>query len=206
MLKRPAFHIDLGTCTGCKTCMIACKDKHDLPEGSKWRRVSEYGGGSWVPRADGTFTQDVFAYYMSISCNHCEDPICVKSCPTTAMHKDAYGIVSVDHTKCVGCRYCEWACPYRAPQYNPAIGMMTKCDFCEDFLQEGKTPACVASCPARSLTFGDYDDLKRRFGESAVVAPLPDPNITRPNLFVTPGRTAQAGASATGKIRNPEEL
>lgn len=206
MFKRPAFHIDLGTCTGCKTCMIACKDKHDLPEGIKWRRVTEYGGGSWVPRADETFGQDIYAYYMSISCNHCEDPICVKSCPTTAMHKDAHGIVSVDHSKCVGCRYCEWACPYRAPQYNPAIGMMTKCDFCEDFLQEGKPPACVASCPARSLTFGEYDELKQRFGESGLVAPLPDPGITQPNLFVTPGRTAKASATATGKICNPEEL
>lgn len=206
MLKRPAFHIDLKTCTGCKTCMVACKDKHDLPEGVKWRRVTEYSGGTWVRQTDGTFAQDVFGYYMSISCNHCEDPICVRSCPTTAMHKDEYGIVKVDHTKCVGCRYCEMACPYRAPQFNPQLGMMTKCDFCEDFQLQDKSPACVAACPCRSLTFGEYDDLKARFGDSTTVAPLPDPSITRPSLVVTPGRTAKAASSDRGRIRNPEEI
>lgn len=206
MLKKPAFHIDLATCTGCKTCMIACKDRHDLPAGVKWRRVSEFSGGGWVEAPDGTFTQDVFAYYLSVSCNHCDDPICVKVCPTTAMHKDAFGIVKVDHDKCVGCRYCEMSCPYRAPQFNAKIGMMTKCDFCEDLQQAGQPPACVAACPARSLTFGERDELEARFGPSAQTAPLPDPAVTRPNLLVSPGRTAKSAHAATGRIRNPEEV
>ena len=96
MLKHPAFHIDVATCTGCKTCMIACKDKNDLADGVRWRRVSEYAGGGWVRRADNTLTQDVFAYYVSVACNHCDEPICVSVCPTTAMHKDESGIVLVD--------------------------------------------------------------------------------------------------------------
>lgn len=206
MLKHPAFHIDLATCTGCKTCMIACKDKNDLPVGVKWRRVTEYTGGHWVSRADGTVTQDVFAYYLSVGCNHCEDPICVRNCPTTAMHKDESGIVLVDATKCIGCRYCEWACPYHAPQFDPDLGMMTKCNFCIDYLREGKAPACVAACPTRSLTCGEAEDLQKEWGDSVTVAPLPDPAITRPNLFVTPGRTAQPEGSSAGRVANPEEV
>ena len=104
MYKRPAFHIDTSRCTGCKTCMVACMDKHDLPEGVLWRRVTEYVGGEWTARPDGTYTQNIFGYYLSIGCNHCQNPICVRSCPTTAMHKGKDGIVSVDHAKCVGCR------------------------------------------------------------------------------------------------------
>jgi anaerobic dimethyl sulfoxide reductase subunit B (iron-sulfur subunit) len=179
-MKQPAFRIDVATCTGCKTCMIACIDKNELPDGVKWRRVSEYTGGGWVTRTDGTYVQDVFTYYLSIGCNHCDDPICVNNCPTTAMHKDANGIVTVDPTKCIGCRYCEWACPYRAPQYNASTGRMTKCNFCVDYLEQGKPPACVAACPTRSLTFGERDELRKRYGESVPIAPFPDPNITLP--------------------------
>lgn len=206
MLKRPAFYIDLDACTGCKTCMVACIDKHDLPRGVLYRRVFEYTGGGWVRNANDTFEQDVFAYYLSISCNHCENPICVRSCPTTAMHKDENGIVSVDHAKCVGCRYCEWGCPYSAPQYNAELGKMTKCDFCSDYMKMGQTPACVAACPTRALKFGEYEELKAEYGIARNVAPLPDTSITQPNLLFTPGREAKPSGSKAGRISNPEEV
>ena len=122
MPKRPAFFVDTQICTGCKTCMVACKDKNDLGPGVRWRRVVEYSGGEWLSMPDGTFRQDVFAYYISVSCNHCVEPICVEVCPTTAMNQDESGIVTVDQTKCVGCGYCEWACPYGAPQYQVESG------------------------------------------------------------------------------------
>src|SRR3546814_7188096 len=61
-------------------------------------------------------------WHLSSSCNHCDAPACVINCPTTAMHKRPEdGVVLVDHTKCVGCQYCTWACPYEAPQFNPAL-------------------------------------------------------------------------------------
>ena len=82
MPARPAFLFDSRLCTGCKACMIACKDKNDLDPGVRWRRVTECTGGEWTRTAEG-YRQNVFSYYLSVSCNHCEDPICVQSCPTT---------------------------------------------------------------------------------------------------------------------------
>lgn len=76
------FFFDQTLCTGCKACQIACIDKHDLPTGVRWRRVVEYSGGTWQISGD-TFNPSVFTYYTSVSCNHCEDPICMKVCPTT---------------------------------------------------------------------------------------------------------------------------
>ena len=162
--KRPAFFLDAQICTGCKTCMVACKDKNDLDPGVRWRRVVEYTGGEWLVLPDGTFRQDVFSYYLSISCNHCEEPICVEVCPTTAMHQDENGIVVVDQGKCIGCHYCEWACPYGAPQFQASLGCMSKCDFCRDELKAGGVPACVAACPTRALGFGELDELQRSAG------------------------------------------
>lgn len=205
-MKQPAFYLDITACSGCKTCMIACIDGHDSPLGVMWRRVVEYTGGSWSEQPGGTFSQNIFSYYASISCNHCEDPICTKVCPTTAMHKDEQGIVWVDHDKCVGCRYCEWNCPYSAPQYDKALGKMTKCDFCRDRLAVGLNPLCVEACPMRVIHFGEYEDLKKQFGDAAHIAPLPEPNLTRPCLVLTPPHNAQPVGSTLGSISNPEEM
>lgn len=206
MIKSPAFLIDVQLCTGCKTCMVACKDKHDLASGIRWRRVYEFSGGDWVSRSDRTFTQDVFAYYLSVSCNHCRDPICVESCPTRAMAQDDSGIVSIDPAKCVGCSYCKWACPYSAPQFDPVKGVMTKCDFCQTELQEGRQPCCVAACPTRALLFGDHDELVEIYGEKTCIAPLPPPEITSPCLVVIPPSQARSLKTTQGLIQNPEEV
>lgn len=206
MFKRPAFYFNMDVCTGCKTCMSACIDKNDLPIGVLHRRVVEYAGGDWVKTCNGAYEQNVFGYYISIACNHCEDPICVRSCPTTAMHKNANGIVTVDQKKCVGCRYCEWACPYSAPQYNAELGKMTKCDFCNDYLSEKKPPACVAACPNRALDFGEYEDLISKYGEAQIVAPFPDKAITEPNIVFSPHRSARSIGTRLGMIRNPDEI
>ncbi|MCL3860737.1 DMSO/selenate family reductase complex B subunit [Actinotalea sp. K2] len=199
------FYLDQNYCNGCKACQTACKDKNDLPLGVTWRRVVEYSGGTWA-NADETLAPNVFTYYTSVSCNHCEDPICVTVCPTGAMSKGEDGIVTVDPAKCVGCRYCEWACPYSAPQFDASAGVMSKCDLCADYLAEGKEPACVAACPSRVLKFGEIDELRAQYGDVAGVEPLPDPSITRPNLVLTPHRHAQRTGEGTGAIANPEEI
>jgi len=206
VLKRPAFFLDVQRCTGCKTCMIACRDKHNLPPDVRWRRVVEFVGGAWKIQPDGTYFQDVFAYYLSISCNHCRNPVCVAACPTTAMHQDEFGIVRVDPDKCVGCRYCEWVCPYSAPQFDAVSGSMTKCDFCRDDLLEGGVPACVAACPTRALQFGEYDQLAAEPGIVHNMAPLPPDDLTEPGFVLAAHRDVCPAKTCRGRIANPEEV
>ena len=205
MPKRPAFYLDTQICTGCKTCMVACKDKNDLQLGVRWRRVVEYTGGQWRVMPDGTYSQDVFCYYISVSCNHCADPICVEVCPTTAMNQDENGIVSIDPARCMGCRYCEWACPYSAPQYLADRGQMSKCDFCRDELKAGYDPACVAACPTRALNYGEFDDLQQNDGGPQTMAPLPDQELTAPSAVFKPHKMSKPLNSPAGYIANPEE-
>jgi anaerobic dimethyl sulfoxide reductase subunit B (iron-sulfur subunit) len=187
--------------------MVACKDKNDLGDGVRWRRVYEYSGGEWFSLPDSTFRQDVFAYYLSVSCNHCEQPICVEVCPTKAMTQGEDGIIYVEQRRCVGCRYCEWACPYGAPQYLIDKGVMSKCDFCRDELKAGGVPACVASCPTRALNFGEFDELTRDLSLDAQkdMAPLPDHGLTEPRAFFKSHRRNRPFGSTAGHIANPEE-
>ena len=86
MTTQYGFFIDSSRCTGCKTCELACKDYKDLTPEVSFRRIYEYAGGDWQ-EDNGVWHQNVFAYYLSISCNHCEDPACTKVCPSGAMHK-----------------------------------------------------------------------------------------------------------------------
>ncbi|ECB2955877.1 dimethylsulfoxide reductase subunit B [Salmonella enterica subsp. enterica serovar Virchow] len=139
--KQLGFFIDSSRCSGCKACQVACKDKNNLEVGRRFRRVYEVKGGSFIPTGQGGVSNNVFAYTLSISCNHCVDPVCTKNCPTTAMHKrPGDGIVRVDTDKCVGCGYCAWSCPYGAPQLNEQTGQMSKCDMCVDLLAKGEPP------------------------------------------------------------------
>ncbi len=208
-MKNPAFYFNADTCVGCKACTIACKDKHNTPDGVSWRRVNEFSGGEWIKNGDG-YDQNVFAYYISISCNHCENPACAEGCPTKAHHKGEDGIVRIDEDKCVACHYCQWNCPYDAPQFNEEKKVMTKCDCCSDNLAKGEPPACVAACPCRSLDFGEYEDLKAKYGEFATIAPLPPSSKTNPHLIVEPNRMSKPQGSKMGirgfRISNPEEV
>jgi anaerobic dimethyl sulfoxide reductase subunit B (iron-sulfur subunit) len=208
MAKQKAFYLNANICSGCKACMTACKDKNDLPVDINYRRVTEYGGGSWVPDPNHPnlwIPNNVYTYAMSTACMHCQDPACVNVCPTTAMHKRDDGIVLVDASKCIGCRYCEWACPYGAPQFSQEKGVMTKCTFCEDLLAQGQNPVCVDACVNRALEFGELDDLRAKYGDVQAMAPLPDPSITKPSFVMTPHRHAQPVGSDNGKILTVSE-
>ncbi len=154
---RYAFVLDASACTGCKACQVACKDKNELPLGVLWRRVYEVSGGSWKQEGEA-WTTTVFTYNLSLSCNHCEHPKCAGVCPVDAFDVRQDGIVVLDASKCVGCGYCAWACPYGAPQYDASRGRMNKCDFCYDNLEAGLPPACVAACPLRVLDYALVDD------------------------------------------------
>ena len=201
-MSRLAFFFDSGACSGCKACQVACKDKNDLPVGQLWRRVYEVSGGGWK-QSGPTWSNDVFAYNLSISCNHCADPVCAYNCPTKAIRQREDGIVLIDQGACIGCKYCAWACPYGAPQFNPGKGVMGKCDLCADYVDQGKNPSCVDACPMRALEFGEYEELVGKYGESGHVYPLPPPSITEPSVVIRPHK--DAGGAEPG-VANIEEV
>ena len=206
MAKQLAFHINTAQCGNCKACQIACKDKNNLPIGIRWRKVWQYGGGGWVKQGDFMVPNNVFNYGVSVACMHCENPACVNVCPAGAMTKRADGVVLVNQDQCIGCRFCEWACPYGAPQFDEHKGVMTKCTFCEDLLAKGENPACVDACPLRAIEFGELDQLRAKYGMLAAVEPLPDSALTKPALVITPNRSAQPVGKGTGKIIALEEV
>lgn len=187
------FYFDASKCMGCKTCMVACKDKNNLPVGMNFRRVTEFSGGNWrQDRATGAWHQDAFAYYLSISCNECSDPACVKVCPTKAHFKRAEdGLVLIDPKKCIGCGACLASCPYGAPQLDREARKMRKCDTCLDRREKGLNPVCVDACPQRALDFGPIDELRKKYGDCAAIAPLPDASVTKPNLVIHPTKSAK---------------
>lgn len=210
MTKQLAFYFDSSACIGCKTCQIACKDKKNNPLGVNFRRVINYGGGSWTPHPmhhDVLLPVNFFGYYLSVACMHCEKPICVEVCPSKAMHKrEEDGLVVVDQSKCLGCRLCEQACPYGAPQFNEELGVMSKCDMCLDLLEQGQKPACVTSCPQRALDIGDFDELRAKYGRIDAIEPLPKASYTQPCIVIKPHPKAQMVGEGTGRIQNPSEV
>ncbi len=204
-MKQIAFYFDSSACSGCKTCQVACKDKHDLPRGILWRRVYEVCGGDWIKRGSA-WLQNVVSYHMSMACNHCEEAICIETCPNAAIVKDQKGIVLVDPDRCMGCRYCEWTCPYGALQFDSNSRVMTKCTFCADYLEEGKDPVCVTACPMRAMEFGDLDELRNRYGKNSDIFPLPDAGYTKPAIVITPHRDSGKAGSRNLHIINREEV
>jgi anaerobic dimethyl sulfoxide reductase subunit B (iron-sulfur subunit) len=205
MAKQLAFYFDSSRCSGCKACQMACKDKHDLEVGLIWRRVYEISGGDWEKRGDA-WIPHVFTYNLSVACNHCTKPICKDVCPTAAITKRRDGIVLIDRNKCMGCRYCEWACPYGSPQFDKDSGTMTKCHLCFDYIDLGKIPVCVSACPQRALDFGELADLKNKYSGTDHVHPLPNPALTEPALLIKPHKDAERAKREDAKIANREEI
>lgn len=183
MAKQWGFYFDSSQCSGCKTCQVACKDKHNLNNGIRWRNVYEVAGGNWKQK-DGNWVSEIRSYNMSMACNHCQEPICMQKCPNKAIYKNGEGLVLIDEKRCMGCKYCQWACPYGALHLDKKTGKMTKCTLCADYIAEGKQPSCVSSCPMRVLDFGDYNELKAKYGSEVEVYPLPSAGITKPSLVV----------------------
>lgn len=199
------FMIDESRCVGCRTCQMACKDYKDSPIGVNFRRVYEYEGGAFNIDKNGVIlSNDIFAYYATISCNHCDDPECMKACPTGAMMKTRYGIVMVDERSCVGCQACGMACPYGSPQFNKHSGHMNKCDGCIDRLDAGLEPICVGSCPFRALECGDINELREKHGSLSDTAPLPNKDATKPNLVIIPEKNSKPNGDKSGVMHFPQ--
>lgn len=205
MTGRYGFYFDSRSCTGCKACQVACKDKNQLDSGLLWRRVIEVSGGEWIQRGDA-WLNTTFAYFLSLACMHCERPICLEVCPSKAITQREDGIVLINRNRCIGCRYCEWACPYRAPQFDYSKGVMTKCDLCCDYLDQGISPACVSACQMRVLEFGDISELRAKHGDLEDIFPLPAASFTQPAVVFTPHNNSVRAMTDAAKIGNEEEI
>ena len=140
---RPAFTFAPDLCTGCEACRVACGNENGGGRDTAWRQVVTFN----PERHPALPTR-----HLSLACSHCETPACALACPARAYRRDeATGAVVLDETRCVGCRYCSWTCPYDAPRFDPSRGVMTKCTFCAPRLEDGLAPACTAACPTGAL-------------------------------------------------------
>jgi DMSO reductase iron-sulfur subunit len=173
--KQHGFHFTADNCIGCHACEAACSEKNNLPAHISFRSVGYVEGGTYP---------DFRRVNISMACNHCDDPVCLKGCPTRAYTKFAeYGAVLQDPDICFGCGYCTWVCPYNAPQLDPVQGEVSKCNMCVDRLEVGLKPACVSACLAGALDFGVIETPPSNRVETKVAIPgFPDPNITHPNI------------------------
>lgn len=173
---RYGMAINLDRCIGCHTCSVACKQENNLPDGIWWNRVLTVGGEE-MDTPEGKFP-NAHMKYITVNCQHCENPPCVKACPVGATYKrEEDGVVIQDYDKCIGCRMCMVACPYNArsfnwkkPEYAIDVPMgdpdadkhqynvVEKCTFCTHRLAKGEQPACIEVCITRARVFGDIDD------------------------------------------------
>jgi Fe-S-cluster-containing dehydrogenase component len=155
--KRYAMAVDLRRCTGCNACTAACKTAYDVPLGD-WR--------IWVSEAETGEYPKTKRHVLPRMCNQCDQPSCVRNCPTKATFKHPDGFVLQRYNRCIGCRTCMVACPYNArhllTEYrrdsrNPR-GVADKCDFCIVRVTRGLAPLCVTSCTGGAMIFGDIND------------------------------------------------
>ena len=144
--------IDLDRCSGCDSCVAACKMENQMNLGVVRNHVSAVG-------PVGTFP-DIEMYWLPMQCQQCENPGCIEVCPTGASYRDEEtGIVLVNAEDCIGCESCLTGCPYGVRQLNPKTNTIEKCTLCfQRKNDENWVPACVHNCCCGARTFGDLDD------------------------------------------------
>ncbi len=186
--------VDLNRCTGCMTCVIACKQENLTRPSVWWNKILELESE----------TLDRITY-LRHACMHCEDPPCLTACSHEAIYQRPDGIVLIDHEKCEGVGDCADACPYGAIDINSAAdyfpdhklpfeeepephrrhppGKAGTCTLCVHRIEAGQEPVCVAGCPSKAMIFGDLDDpnssIGKKLGKSV---PLLSSEGTRPKV------------------------
>jgi len=168
---------DATKCIGCRACMPGCQNANGLAAD-----VGGSGGLYMQPDTLNAHTKNLIKLYvaadghersfMKQQCMHCVDPACVSGCPMEALHKEPHGVVGWSSALCIGCRYCQVACPFNIPKFewdkvNPKI---VKCELCRHIVGSTATePACTKVCPTHAVIYGKRCDLlaeaKRRIKE-----------------------------------------
>jgi Fe-S-cluster-containing dehydrogenase component len=157
---------DTTLCIGCKSCVVACREANGLEVDPGWS-----GGLYQAPVDLNERTKNIIKLYddgsqrsyMKMQCMHCVDPACANACMLGAYKKREYGIVTYDVDLCIGCRYCQVACPYGVPKFewSKVAPKMVKCELCNHRIAEGRIPACAEVCPRGAVIYGKRADLLR---------------------------------------------
>lgn len=145
---RHVMVIDTLKCVGCSDCVVACQIENGVAFGDCRDWITESVVGTY-PKVEMELRSE--------RCNHCENPPCVRTCPTGSSHTVEGGTVVVSPNKCIGCGACIESCPYDA-RYRHPEGYVDKCTFCHHRVEKGMNPACVSVCPTRCMDFGDIHD------------------------------------------------
>ena len=165
MAQKRAHVIDLDRCSGCDSCIVACKFENGIGLGVYWNRVLAIGPTGEYPNTE--------MYWLPVACQQCEVAPCITVCPSGASYRDADNdVVLIDKEKCIGCSYCLYACPYGVRQLNEDVGVMEKCTLCnhltaasdgnmnvaDTFDPAHAVPPCCHNCSTGARHFGDLSD------------------------------------------------
>lgn len=163
-----AVLVDLIRCIGCRGCQVACKSWNDKNAEQTvnlgfYDNPPTLSSDTWtiIRFTELEYENSFHFVFHKIQCMHCQQPACVSVCTVGALTKTADGPVTYDRDKCIGCRYCQYACPFGVPKFdwNQRFSLISKCNFCADRLAMGLEPACVKVCPADALVYGERDEL-----------------------------------------------
>jgi len=157
---------DATKCVGCKACMPACNNANNVVPDT----ALSQGRAAMPPDLSEHALNIIKVYldpagndhsYIKRQCMHCVDPACTAACMLGAMHKIEHGVVAYDASLCVGCRYCEMACPFNIPktEWSSLSPKIRKCELCRHRLAKGQQPACCEVCPAKAVIYGKRSEL-----------------------------------------------
>jgi formate dehydrogenase iron-sulfur subunit len=147
------FLIDASRCIDCRSCLVACSVENNVPMEHTRIWINETGVVGQFPELE--------RYSAPFHCMHCIDPSCVSACTVGALQLNKDGIVIYDNERCIGCRYCMYACPFKVPnfEWEKRLALIIKCDLCVNRLEGGQQPACAATCPTQAIQFGTREGM-----------------------------------------------
>jgi Fe-S-cluster-containing dehydrogenase component len=159
-MGKKSFLIDVDKCTGCKLCIIVCKDEHVGSTYAPWTKPQPDTGQFWidVQSLERGRIPRVRMSYLPLLCQHCENAPCAKACPEGAIKTRPDGLVWIDPALCTNCGLCQEACPYDVIYMNDELGIAQKCTGCAHRVDEGALPRCVEVCPHDAILFGDAEE------------------------------------------------
>lgn len=173
-MKQRSFLFDPNLCLGCHACQMACAVNRGLAQGIFWRKVT---------LVEFVSNEKIMKYFLSSSCNQCENPECIRLCTQKACRKRHDGIVILDPDRCTNCGICLHSCPFEAPVRDPISGKISKCDFCYTRLDSGDNPYCIDACPVGALQLIELpitgDDASTLI---SALSGVPKIQLTRPSV------------------------